>query len=57
MSSAHRDPRHGFADRVCGVAVGEACERVGQPGGWTKPIELAAFDERSDENPVVPAFV
>ncbi|KFG89873.1 hypothetical protein BV98_002378 [Sphingobium herbicidovorans NBRC 16415] len=42
---------------IGGMAVGERSEGLGQPVVWVDPAQLAVFDERGDDRPVVAAFV
>lgn len=39
------------------MARGQIAERFGQPSVWVDTRDLAVFDERGDDRPVVAAFI
>lgn len=57
MASAHGGPGHEFMNAIGGMAVGERSEGLGQPVVGVNRAQLAVFDERGDDRPVVAAFV
>jgi hypothetical protein len=53
----YRVPRQEFIEPVDRVSLDRAAEHIAQPGLWFDAVELAGFDERTDDRPAVAATI